>query len=173
MDSRKGELAMRKRGAVIALACGGSLIAASPVANAGFGKKLTSGPGAAKIVQRFDNMNWADNTALREGNARFGRQHIAKGGSTGNKSNHELTATAKALWVKAMNNVQKGSWVEVYKGGTKSTYKYKLKDGTKRTMCVLNESKDFIYGGKNYGPKGIITAYWVKGHVGPIGCSKG
>jgi hypothetical protein len=39
-------------------------------------------------------------------------------------------------------------------------------------MCVLHDDNDYVYSGVNYGPKGIITAYWVAGSVGPAGCKK-
>jgi hypothetical protein len=39
-------------------------------------------------------------------------------------------------------------------------------------MCVVLDDNDYMYGGTNYGPKGIITAYYVGGHVGPSGCSR-
>ncbi|MCX5215885.1 hypothetical protein OG689_42845 [Kitasatospora sp. NBC_00240] len=38
-------------------------------------------------------------------------------------------------------------------------------------MCVLVDDNDYTYSGQNYGPKGIITTYWVNGHEGPDNCS--
>ncbi|MDI3406276.1 hypothetical protein [Streptomyces cavernicola] len=40
-------------------------------------------------------------------------------------------------------------------------------------MCVATDSQNYHYDHKNYGHKGIITAYWVPGHVGWKGCQKG
>lgn len=114
--------------------------------------------------------NWSNDTGLKEGNATFGRQHIAKGGSTGNTQNHELTAGAKGLWVKALDNVEAGSYIHPFPGGSLSTNQYGA-DGAWRTMCVLVDDNDYTYSGTNYGPKGIITAYWVNGRVGPNECS--
>ncbi|MFZ3475068.1 hypothetical protein ACODT3_00645 [Streptomyces sp. 4.24] len=162
---------MRVRQTVLLPATVLALLLPAAQAAADFGPPMESGPGAAAIVQRFE-LVWSEDTGLREGNASFGRQHIANGGSTGNTSNHELTAAAKGLWLKAMDSVEKGSWTEPFKGGRLSTYKYSTGNGTKRTMCVLTDDNNYRYSGKDYGRKGIITAYWVNGHVGPGGCSK-
>ncbi|GGP92311.1 hypothetical protein [Streptomyces melanogenes] len=134
------------------------------------GFPLTDGPGAAKIVQKF-SLTFPIDTGLREGNANFGRVHIAKGGKKGNKYNHEMTSYAKSLWVKAMENEEKGSQSYPFKGGTFSTYKYKIAGGTKRTMCILVDRNEFTYAGNKYGHKGIITAYWVNGHISSGECS--
>ncbi|MEU6965047.1 hypothetical protein [Streptomyces chrestomyceticus] len=131
---------------------------------------MTSGPGAAAIVQKF-YLTFPTDTGLRAGNAIFGQAHIARGGKKGHKYNHELSSYAKSLWVKAMENTAKGSQTTPFKGGTFSTYNYTLKSGTKRTMCVLVDRNDYTYAGKNYGHKGIITAYWVNGHIKSGECS--
>ncbi|GAA3368383.1 hypothetical protein GCM10020367_06500 [Streptomyces sannanensis] len=73
------------------------------------------------------------------------------------------------LWDKAISNLAKGSFSSPYSGGTIFTYQYKA-GSAKRTMCVVSDANDYVYGGKNYGVKG--TAYWVAGHVGPAGCKK-
>ncbi|MEU7154631.1 hypothetical protein AB0B79_39395 [Streptomyces sp. NPDC039022] len=168
---------MRAKKVAAAAAAVFTISALAPAAHAagqGWGNEtpITSGPDAAKVIQTFDP-NWrSQKVPLREGNSKFGRQHIAKGGSTGNKGNHELTSAAKALWVKAMENVNKGSSTHPFPGGTLSTYPYKTSGGYKRTMCVVDDANNFTFHGKNYGPRGIITAFWVDGHTGPSGCSK-
>ncbi|MER8029921.1 hypothetical protein ABTZ78_13285 [Streptomyces bauhiniae] len=136
----------------------------------GFGCRAEDGPGAARVVHWFKGAGFGG-SLLREGSSKFGYKHIAKGGSTNNKMNHPVDAAAVRLWDKALNNLSKGSKSFPYRGGSVSTYKY-TSGGKKRTMCVVDDANDFVYGGKNYGMKGIITAYWVSGHVGPAGCAK-
>ncbi|WP_411145464.1 hypothetical protein [Streptomyces sp. x-80] len=135
---------------------------------------VKDGPGAAKVIQIFDvNWRWVPNSvALREGNSKFGRQHIAKGGSTGNTTNHELTPAAKRLWVIAMEKVDPGTHSNPFPGGTLSIAHYATPSGVKRTMCVVDDANGYVYAGKNYGPKGIITAFWVNGHKTLSGCSR-
>ncbi len=107
--------------------------------------------------------------SLREGNANFGRAHIAKGGSSGNTSNHELTNYAKDRWIEAL---REGPKANPYPDGFRYTKHYKTPGGAKRTMCVGTDGTDFHYANVNYGTKGIITAFWVDGHVGQEKCNR-
>ncbi|MYQ48770.1 hypothetical protein GTW40_27690 [Streptomyces sp. SID4985] len=136
----------------------------------GFDCRAEDGPGAARVILWFKGAGFGG-SLLREGNSRFGYKHISKGGSTNNKTNHPVDAAAVKLWEKAHNNFSKGSKSFPYRGGMVSTYKY-TSGGKKRTMCVVEDGNDFVYGGKNNGIKGVITAYWVSGHVGAAGCAK-
>ncbi|MFC5959194.1 hypothetical protein ACFP51_33650 [Streptomyces pratens] len=133
-------------------------------------KNTRSGPGAAAV--RYWFLGDFSDTLIRAGNAGFGFKHIQAGGSTKNKANHPTDAAAVKLWDKALNNNARGSKGEKYKGGWVHTYKYK--GGSQaRTMCVATDDQSYTYDHKNYGRKGIITAYWVPGHVGWKGCTKG
>lgn len=38
-----------------------------------------------------------------------------------------------------------------------------------KTMCVVVSELNYTFAGVNYGAKGIITAYWVRGDAGPTG----
>jgi hypothetical protein len=56
-------------------------------------------------------------------------------------------------------------------GSQVHTYQYKTPGGTKRTMCVVNDTNDYIYSWSNYGRKGIITAFWINGHHSTEQCN--
>ncbi len=72
-----------------------------------------------------------------------------------------------------MNNWANGIGGSIpFSNGRLATYQFTGTGGVARTMCVLLDDNDYIYSGANYGPKGIITAYYVAGHVGPSGCAR-
>lgn len=157
------------------LAVGGvavSLMAITAAPASAFPNDPKNGPGPTKIVNRWDTA-WTGTVVLREGNSKYGRQHIAMGGSKGNKHNHELSNAAKSLWIKAIENLQGGSQTSAgYPNGQVSSYKYKLSNGSTRTMCVITDYNDLKHGGKNYGSKGIVTAYWTTGWRNAKDCGK-
>ena len=101
-----------------------------------------------------------DRTPIRTGSATFGLTHIKLGGTYGHTYNHETTSYARNLWSAALNEGPKDetSW-----GGDMYSYRYTTSGGTRRTMCVIVDPKNWTYGAKNYGFKGIVTAYWASG----------
>ena len=32
-------------------------------------------------------------------------------------------------------------------------------------MCIIVDGNDYVYAGQNYGTKGVITAFWIAGHL--------
>ncbi|EKX67568.1 hypothetical protein Sipo8835_00305 [Streptomyces ipomoeae] len=132
-------------------------------------KNTRSGPGSAHVVYWFRGDFY--DTLIRTGNASYGIKHIQQGGSHKRKQNHPTDSAAVKLWDKALNNYAKGSKGSKYKDTMTHTYKYGR--GKKaRTMCVMTSDLHLKHGGKDYGRKGVLTAFWVKGHVGWKGCNK-
>jgi hypothetical protein len=85
----------------------------------------------------------------------FGYRHIASRHTEG-ATNHELTAFALGLWANAM--VKAGSTKDIDFICYQTHYTSRA--GAKRTMRVYVDYK--MLGGYTY--KGIVTAYWVRGH---------
>jgi hypothetical protein len=86
----------------------------------------------------------------------FGWSHIADRRAEG-ATNHETTSYAQTLWQQAL----RGSRAFYGPNYFCHSVKYRTSGGTKRTMKVFVDYKSY----NGYGPKGIITAYWVSGHT--------
>lgn len=127
--------------------------------------EAVSGPSAAHFYEQYtvSPKGRSVTFTLREGNSSFGYAHIAKGGSTGNTGNHELTPYAKDRWREAFVEGPKRptSWP----GGYVYTRQYATPGGRPRTMCIIVDGNDYVYAGQNYGTKGVITAFWIAGHL--------
>ncbi len=138
----------------------------------GFDDKCTkgtkSGPKDQKIVYWF--RSGFDSTVIRAGSSKYGMKHIKVGGTHKRKFNHPTDKKAIGLWDKAFNNFAKGSKGSRFKNTMTHTVKYGG-GAKKRTMCVVTSSLTIGKGNSYVGRKGIITAYWVKGHVGWKGCN--
>ncbi|WP_200262068.1 hypothetical protein [Streptomyces sp. HSG2] len=131
-------------------------------------KGTKSGPKDQKILYWF--VDDFGSTVIRAGSSKYGMKHIKAGGTHKRKFNHPTDKKAIGLWDKALNNYAKGSKGSRFKNTTTHTVKYG--GGTKkRTMCVVTSSLTIGKGKSYVGLKGIITAYWVKGHVGWKGCN--
>lgn len=89
----------------------------------------------------------------------FGWDHIEYKRVVEGQINHQLTDYARDPWAQAL--VISGSYQS--NGLFCHRKHYVTPGGSNRTMRVLVSSTN--YAGQ-YGPKGIITAYWVSGHVG-------
>jgi hypothetical protein len=131
-----------------------------------------SGPAAAQILETYlypDGLIKKP-AVLRAGNSKFGNQHIAVGGTHKRTFNHELTPQAKLLWAQALAKPPVGA--AHFFGGKLFTQRFFANDGVRtyaRTMCVVVDERNLEFAGQNYGPKGILTAYWVRNDAGPTG----
>lgn len=113
-------------------------------------------------------MRPGDRVPYRTGRSDFGDVHTKAGGSRKKTENHETTDFAKKQWQAALNG--KGLPGR-FGGGRIYSAQYETPGGTQRTMCVIVDSNDYIYSLKNFGYKGIITAFWINGHVGTGECN--
>lgn len=144
------------------------LVALIGTSSSAAARSATSGPGAARIVQNFFSSYYYISIPLRYGNSSFGEVHIAKGGSTGNTANHELSSFAKQQWQNALNKRAVGGR---FYGSSVFSHQYKTPGGTERTMCVIVDTNDYYYASVNYGLKGIITAFWISGYKSSSDCN--
>ncbi|PRH78236.1 hypothetical protein C6N75_15890 [Streptomyces solincola] len=129
-----------------------------------------SGPKEQKILYWF--LGDSKDTVIRAGSSKYGMKHIKAGGTHARKFNHPTDKAAMALWDKALSNQTKGSWGHRFPNTTTHTAQYGG-GASKRTMCVITSELTIGKGATYVGLKGIITAYWVNGHVGWRGCNNG
>jgi hypothetical protein len=133
------------------------------VSTAGTGcPKLTGVVGTdSEIKYTFIWVNDGCPTPIRKGfysASGFGWDHITYRRVVDGLANHETTAYARDLWGAALARI--GSLQS--NGLMCHQVRYTTPGGTNRTMRVLHSAVN--YAGQ-YGRKGIITAYWLSGHV--------
>jgi hypothetical protein len=142
-----------------------TLISAAPRASAGsYCPELSGAAGtSSQIKYTFIWINDNCPTPIRKGfyaSDGFGWDHIEYSRVVLGEENHQTTDYARERW----------GWALATAGAVQSLnimchhVYYETPGGTKRTMKVVHSSVD--YEGK-WGRKGIITAYWVSGHVDP------
>lgn len=93
------------------------------------------------------------NTPSQRGD--FGYRHIVARYEEGAR-NHETGSQAKRLWQRAMLRAGAAIGRDYICHFTR----YETPAGSKRTMLVFVDYKSY----RGYRYKGVVTAYWVKGH---------
>jgi hypothetical protein len=124
---------------------------------------LSGGTGSSQIYFTYTWINDGCPTPIRRGiysRTGFGWDHIVYRRVADGLANHETSTYAQNLWAQALMRSGK------YKGNNVTCHHvhYTTPSGIRRTMLVSHSHTN--YEGV-WGRKGILTAYWVSGHVDP------
>lgn len=116
---------------------------------------------SSSIYYTFTWINDGCPTPIRKGfysRTGFGWDHIKYRRDVDGLQNHQVSDYARNLWAQALLTPGKAA------GAHEMCHqkKYETPGGTRRTMKVWHSSTNY-QGDK--GRKGIITAYWISGHV--------